>query len=138
MSNDETGSKRSTLNTERPISNSESLSVGPWTACSRKSASRTDSSRGELSELGVRRFLLHLIPNAIHLLERNFAKFLALGAQLILQSIEARHEFVGRSLQCAFCVELAFARQVNDRKKKIADFVFDCLSIFARDCLLQF
>src|SRR2546428_6244631 len=100
MSNDETGSKRSTLNTERPISNSESLSVG-------RSPRRSPSKAEAGWTLGVRRFLLHLIPNAIHLLERNFAQFLALGAQLILQSIEARHEFVGRSLQCAFCVELA-------------------------------
>jgi hypothetical protein len=69
-------SKRRTLNVERPMLNSD---IRRWT-------------------LGVRRLLLYLIPNLIHLGQLDTAEFLTVRLQFILATIKARDELVSRRL----------------------------------------
>src|SRR6266496_2047042 len=99
--------QKQTPNTERPISKSERFEVERWM-------------------LGVRRFL-YLIPNRIQFGKIDITKPLTSRLQLVLQSVESCDKFVRSGLQRAFCVEFAFTRQVYDRKKQIADLVFDRL-----------
>ena len=89
------------------------------------------------SSFGFRHFL-YLLPNRIQLHQIDITKPLALRSQCILESIESRDEFVGSGLQRAFGIEFAFAREIDDCEKQIADLVFHRLSILRRDRLLRF
>src|SRR6266508_5722191 len=71
------------------------------------------------------RHFLDPVPNLIQLSQIRIPKPLALHLQLVLESIESRDKLVGSSLQRAFGIEFAFAREIDDCEQQIADLVLD-------------
>src|SRR4029077_9599526 len=72
---------------------------------------------------GFRHF--DLVPDRIQLGEIDIAQLLTARPQFIFQQIESSDEFVRRRMQRGFGVEFAFARQIYDCEKQIANLVFD-------------
>src|SRR5260370_4184710 len=83
---------------------------------------------------GFRHF--DLVPDLIQLGEIDIAQLLTARPQFFFQQIEPPDEFVRRRMQRGLRVEFAFARQINDCEKQIADLVFDGLLLFALDRIL--
>ena len=66
-----------------------------------------------------------LIPDFIQFHEIDITESLATRIQFVLQTIESCDEFVSRTLQRSFRVELAFPCEIDDCKEQITYFVFD-------------
>src|SRR6266446_1632546 len=83
---------------------------------------------------GLRHF--YLVPDVIQLGEIDIAQLLPARPQFVFQQIESPDEFVRRRMQRGFRVEFAFACQINDCEKQIADLVFYRFLVIALDRIL--